>query len=353
MRDDRGMDVVEDPRGGFVLALVVLLLFGIGVAGAVGYQVVLNEAVLSVHAKETQTALSIARAGLASYISKQVGVHDTIVTYSIVGGDAVVTARLVAEVGGQESLYILSSEGVYTDPTFRGSPARRTVYQYARKREVAVDHLAALTQVAGDVRVRAGTDTYGVDQAAEADCTQPKTDIIGIAMGSGLLTTDPSSNVNGTVNSLNVGSTAAVMDSLDIDWTLITNPAFPVDYEGVLPNFSTLPVDSFPVIRFDNLTVSSAESGRGLLLVRGTLTAGVDWLWDGVVLAGYFNPPDGFIQVEGLVVSGLDGVGGLTDLRRGSSAQGAEIIYNRCHAFKAGRALSHFVPAGGTWWEQM
>ena len=81
-----GPEVVDDPRGGFVLSLVVLLLFGIGVAGAAGYQVVLSEALLSVHAKETQTALSIARAGLRSYIGKQIGVHEDTVTYSIEGG---------------------------------------------------------------------------------------------------------------------------------------------------------------------------------------------------------------------------------------------------------------------------
>ncbi len=126
-----GLEVVGDPRGGFVLALVVLLRFGIGVAGAAGYQIVFNEALLSVHAKETQTALSIARAGLRSYIGKQIGVHEDTVTYSIEGGDAVVTARLVAEIDDFETLYLLRSEGVYTDPTFTGSAARRTVYQYA------------------------------------------------------------------------------------------------------------------------------------------------------------------------------------------------------------------------------
>ena len=132
--------VPDDPRSGFVLALVVLLLFAIGVLGAAGYQVVLNEALLSVQAKETQTALSIARAGLRSYIGKQIGVHEDTVTYSIEGGDAVVTARLVAEVDDYETLYLLKSEGVYTDPTFTGSAARRTVYQWAVKREVVLDH---------------------------------------------------------------------------------------------------------------------------------------------------------------------------------------------------------------------
>ena len=148
-----GLEVVDDPRGGFALALVVLLLFGIGVAGAAGYQVVFNEALLSVHAKETQTALSIARAGLRAYIGKQIGVHEDQVTYSIAGGDAVITARLVSEIDDFETLYLLGSQGVYTDPTFTGSAARRTVYQYAVKREVALNHVATMTQVTGDLFV--------------------------------------------------------------------------------------------------------------------------------------------------------------------------------------------------------
>jgi hypothetical protein len=116
--------------------------------------VVLNEAVLSVHTKETQTALSIARAGLRMYMGKQMGVeHDDIITYPLEGGDAVVTARRVAEVDGHETLYLLSSEGVYADPTFEGSPARRTVYQYVKKRGVVLDHMAALTQATGGIPI--------------------------------------------------------------------------------------------------------------------------------------------------------------------------------------------------------
>ena len=168
--------IVDDPGGGFVLALVVLLLFGMGVAGAASYQVVLNEALLSVHAKETQTSLSIARAGLRWYTGQQIGVHDDTITYSMEGGDAVVTARLVSKISDYETLYLLGSEGVYTDQTFTGSAARRTVYQYAIKREAALDHMAALVQVSGPVRLHNGTSTFGVDQALADDCEQSQTD---------------------------------------------------------------------------------------------------------------------------------------------------------------------------------
>ncbi|MCH7857765.1 MAG: hypothetical protein IIB37_13505, partial [Gemmatimonadetes bacterium] len=192
-----GAEVVDDDRGGFVLALVVLLLFGIGVAAAAGYQIVFSEALLSVHAKETQTALAIARAGLRSYIGKQVGVHDPLVTYSIEGGDAVVSARLVAEIDDFRTLYLLRSEGVYTDPTFTGSAARRTVYQYAVKREVALDHMAAFTQVTGNVLVDDGADVDGNDGAGSSECEQTSVDIYAAMMGTGTLTIQSGNPLHG------------------------------------------------------------------------------------------------------------------------------------------------------------
>ena len=255
------LEVVDDPRGGFVLALVVLLLLGIGVAGAAGYQVVLSEALLSVHAKETQTALSIARAGLQSYMGKQIGVHEDTVTYSIEGGDAVVTARLVSEINDFETLYLLGSEGVYTDPTFTGSAARRTVYQYAVKREVALEHVAAVTQASGNVYVDDNARLWGNDQASVADCEQTSGDLVAVLMGSGGLSIS-GSPLNGSADSVTYGSYAAVLDSLGINWSVLTSTDFPVDYQNSWPSCG-LPADSFTVTRWSgNLTAPSGACGR-------------------------------------------------------------------------------------------
>ncbi len=89
-----------------------------------------------------------------------------------------------------ESLYLLRSEGVYTDPTFTGSAARRTVYQYAIKREIALDHMAALTQVTGDLFVRTNAHMDGDDGATVAACEQTSAMVIGVMMGSGSLTVE-------------------------------------------------------------------------------------------------------------------------------------------------------------------
>ena len=351
-----GLEVVDDPRGGFVLALVVLLLFGIGVAGAAGYQVVLSEALLSVHAKETQTALSIARAGLRSYIGKQIGVHEDTVTYSIEGGDAVVTARLVSEINDFETLYLLGSEGVYTDPTFTGSAARRTVYQWAVKREVALDHLAALTAASGAVQmIDSNASVRGNDQASPVACEQTSEDIVGVLMAAGWdLDATSSGNINGSADSLRYASYAAVVDSLGIDWPLLTSADFPVDYQDTWPT-CPMPADTFPVIRWTGEAhVGSSTCGRGVLIVTGPLWIYNGFLWDGVVLAGARirdHPCCGAVayRINGLAVTGLSGAG----LNMDDMKEDQEIYYNRCMAFKAGKRLSHFRALGSTWWEEM
>ena len=342
-----GPESVDDPRGGFVLALVVLLLFGIGVAGAAGYQVVLSEALLSIHAKETQTALSIARAGLRSYIGKQIGVHEDTVTYSIEGGDAVVTARLVSEINDFETLYLLGSEGVYTDPTFTGSPARRTVYRYAVKREVALDHVAMMTQVTGDLYVENDAHIDGNDGASIGACQQSSVDITAVIMGSGSFTKEDDPIDGPDPEVIYVGS-AAALDAIGIEWDVLTDTDFPVDYEDAWPSCA-LPADSFTVTRFNGpLNAPSSVCGRGVLIVKGNFSAEAGFQWNGILLAGYIVDTTNDYRIDGLVVGGLDGNGTTTAYR-----DGTHIDYHRCYAFQAGKRLSHFEPVGSTWWEEM
>ena len=343
-----GLEVVDDPRGGFVLALVLLLFFAIGVAGAATFQIVHVETLLSVHATERQSALSIARAGLRSYIGKQIGVHEDTVTYSIDGGDAVVTARLVAKIDDFETLYLLESEGVYTDPTFTGSAAWRTVYQYAVKREVALDHVAAVTQVTGNLYVRADAHVDGGDGASLGACEQSSMDLIGVMMGSGSLTIEGGWPIAGNPPTVLLGSTTEALDSIGIDWDVLTATGFPVDYEDAWPSCA-LPADSFTVTRFNgNLNTPYSVCGRGVLIVTGNFLAANGFQWNGILLAGHVVDTPNDYTIDGLVVGGLDGNGTATAYNNFT-----HIRYNRCYVFQAGKRLSRFEPVGGTWWEEM
>ncbi len=347
-----GLEVVDDPRGGFVLALVVLLLFGIGVAGAAGYQIVLSEALLSVHAKETQTALSIARSGLRSYIGKQIGVHEDTVTYSIEGGDAVVTARLVSEIDDFETLYLLRSEGVYTDPTFRGSPARRIVYQYAVKREIALNHVAMMTQVTGDLYIEDDAHIDGNDGASSGTCQQSSVDLTALIMGSGVETIEDEDPIDGpNPEVVRVGSAAAALDSIGINWDVLTDTNFAVDYEDVWPPWGScgLPWASATVTRFNgNVTAPSSVCGKGVLIVTGDFLGAQGFQWNGILLAGHIAFTNDDWRIDGLVVAGLDGNATASQLRNDT-----HIDYHRCYAFAAGKRLAHFEPVGNTWWEEM
>ena len=64
-------------RGGFVMVMVVFLLFAVAVAGATGYQLVSAEAALASGAGEAQEALAAARAGLERYVGEHIGVAAT------------------------------------------------------------------------------------------------------------------------------------------------------------------------------------------------------------------------------------------------------------------------------------
>ena len=168
-----------------------------------------------------------------------------------------ITARLVSEIDDFETLYLLGSQGVYTDPTFTGSAAQRTVYQYAIKREVAMNHVAMMTQVTGDLYVEDDAHIDGNEEAG-AGCPQASVDITALIMGSGSVTVqagdDPIDGPNPEIVFL--GTSAAALNAIGIDWAVLTDPAFPVDYENTWPSCA-LPVDSFTVTRFNGNLSSS------------------------------------------------------------------------------------------------
>ncbi len=342
-----------DTRAGFALALVVLLRFAIAVAGATGYQMVHGEWSMAVQSSEGQTALGLARAGLQRYIAEQVGVFADTVTYSLNGGDAVVAARKIADVNDHSSLYLLSAEGVYSDPSTTQSPARRTVYQYAVHKETPVDWLSAITQSSGSLTVENGATIAGGDISTTLDCPDgggPA--VVGVAAGADPVSFNPA-NITGSADSILLGTHATVLDTLDLSWSTLMSPTFPVDFDGVWA--SSIPVDSFPVVRFNSNQIGYGwTSGKGVLIVNGSFQPQWGFTWDGIILTAHFNPMSGGFNFErqfivrGAVFSGLDGLASATFFN-----SDGRIDYHRCNVIQSARALGHFRAIGNTWWESM
>lgn len=336
---------------GFALALVVLLLFAVGVLGATGYQLAVLSSALSTQAQEGQRALSIARAGLQRYIGDQIGTPADTATYAINGGDAVVTSRWVAAISDNEALYVISSEGVYLDPRSSGAAARRTVHQYAKRRAAALDFDAALTMASGSVIVQNGGEVVGRDQAGAGACSQSSADIAGLVFGTGVASWN-GSDLQGNPDTVRVGSYQAVLNSLGLSWDVLTDPSFTPDFENTWP-LSSVPADSFPVVRFTgDVDAWGFFSGRGVLIVQGALKPMWGFTWDGIVLVEKLTPlTSGWsfqkrYSLQGVVVAGLDDLGSTLTVTNPAS-----IEYDRCHAFNAGNSIAYFRPIDEAWWE--
>jgi hypothetical protein len=338
-------------RGGFALAMVVLLLFAIAVAGAAGFQVVSNEFTLATQNRDSQEALIVARAGLQRFLGETVGVVGDSVSYAIGNGIATVTTRKVLEKDSLNHLYYIRSEGAVADARAPAFPATRVVAQYAWHRLNPIPLNGALWVSGGSTQLSRsffGLPAYanGFDHATASDCPGGGTaGTAGVVKGSGSLTT--------SLGATNVGNPAlttytgfsAMYDTVGIRWDILSNPSFPVDFDGTPP--SGIPADSFPVVRYvGDLTAHFTWSGRGVLIVTGTLTPGWGFDWEGIILAGALRDAGWFSPyVKGMLIAGLNGPNPSITISSG------RYYYDSCKAYAANKSLSYLQVVDSTLFE--
>lgn len=335
----------DDARAGFALALVVLMLFAIAVAGITGYQLVGTELALSTQNRDALKALSVAHAGLQRFLGEQVGAVVDSASYAIGDGVATVTARRVVAKDSLNHLYYIRATGTVADPRTPSNPARRTVGTYAWQRLAPIPLKGALWVSGGALQISYsgyfGTIAHvdGYDHATLADCAGGGTaGTAGVVRG-GTVSTSGGATYVGNPPSVGYAGFAAVYDSVGIRWDVLTSPSFPVDFEGVMPDFGLLPADSFPIVRFNEGLTADYTHGRGVLLVKGTFVPGYDFQWDGIILAGrlgnvgssYGAPP----HIQGMLIGGLNGS------NPDATLQSGVYDYHSCNAYKADRALSY------------
>lgn len=301
-------------EGGFVLALVVLMLFAISVAGAAGYLVVNTEFDMARYAGDGTEATTVARAGLHRFVAEQLGVVGDSVSYAIGGGVALVTTRKIAEEDANTHLYYIRSEGSVTDPLVPGTPARSVVGAYAYYHYRPLKALGAMVVAAeGGWSQNSGADVDGNDQNSSSDCADggqpPIPGIIAMSSAGSLSSGDLDGSPPSETWS---GGYSEIYDSVAIRWDILTDPNLPVDFEDVHPNYGSLPADSFPVVRVNGyFNPGSSWSGRGLLIVNGEFDAASSFYWNGIVLAGAVDDiHEGHIR--GMLVAGLDGPNSLS-----------------------------------------
>lgn len=326
---------VVGSRGGFVLALVVLMLFAISIMGGAGYLIVSSEARMARYATQGEEALAIARGGLHRFTSEQLGVVADSMRYAIGAGETLVTARRMATVDPVTDVYFIRSEAVIVDPFAPGTPARRVVGAYAHHRRRPVPLHAAVVLSVEDLLVGNNSTVSGIDVGG-AVCPGGAAPSIGGAIAredidvAGTLVGTPPAQLWG-------GGYSQFMTQMGLRFDVLSDPTFPVDFEDVQPDFSTLPADSFPVVRINgSLNGTSPWSGRGVLIVRDQFDANPSFTWEGIVLAGWVD--DRVMgNIAGMLVGGFSG----TEPHEEVEIRNGEIRYHSCNVSRANESLSY------------
>lgn len=335
---------------GFALAIVVLLLFAIAIAGATGYQVISTEAFQAQQAAETSRAMAVAQGGLEWFIGGHRGLIPDTATYAINGGTARITARKVATLSFEEDLYLVRSEGSFTDRRYPQIPAVRIAAQYATYKKVPLNTLGPIVTTSNRVRVMRFGSVNGNDHAYSGQC--PGAPVSPEAGAVALSTVEASGGgtILGSPVGLALGSSANVADSIRLAWDVYSDPTFPVDYDGSWPGYSSLPSDSFPVVRWNgDFSPNWTRSGRGVLIVTGTLRIPIFsfWYWTGLVIAGDLEnvPEFAFWTLQGALVAGQGTTMSDWDMESGN------VDYHSCYVTWAGYSLAHLSPMSNSWWE--
>jgi hypothetical protein len=325
-------------RGGFVLAFVVLLLFSIAVASATGYMIVNSEFGMAKHSSDGAEALTVARAGLERFIAEQIGVVDDTVVYALGDGIAEVTSRKLLARDSVTDFYYIRSEATVTDIFAPSSPARRVVGATAIHRRRPLPHHAVFTIAANQVNVNAnasGSVARGNDHNSSANCSGGGASAIPGVVARVSVTELNSTDIQGTPQwEIWPGGSAAVRDSIKVRWDILSDPDFPLEFDGTWPNFGSLPADSFPVVRHYGW-LSTNIVGRGVLIVVGTFDPTPSFVWDGIVLAQH---ADDYLEgtIRGTVVAGLDGPNSYSTVNANMNAR-----YYSCSVYAANESLSY------------
>lgn len=327
--------VCVDAEGGFVLAFVVFMLFAISVAGITGYLVVNSEFELSKYSSQGAEALAVSRAGLERFVAEQIGTVPDTTTFALGNGVATVTTRRLFARDSLTDIYYVRSEGTVDDIFTPGSPARRVVGGYAVHHRRPLAHHAVVMIAANNVDVDNGGEVHGWDHNAAADCPGGNADdITGLIARISVSEGDPT-DIEGTPDTeIWSGGWTEMTDSVGLRWDILSDSDFPVDHVNSLPNFASIPADSFPVIRYTGW-VSASFTGRGVLIVDGVFDPGPSFSWDGIVLA---RDVDDVIQgyIDGILVAGFDGPNMYdnVDFR-------TDVNYHSCDVYRANESLSY------------
>lgn len=312
-------------RRGVSLPLVIILLALLAGGVAMGFTRVSGERRIIGDQQAQLEAWSAAQAGLEQYAASLHGAPPTTdsVAISLGGRDTafVRLQQLRPRVGTSAAVYLVRSRGRSRSAErydVHTPPAERTVAQLAVHPALTMDVDAAWTSIGG-LNKNGGSGTLsGADRCGAA----PPVAGVGVPTtaaggGPGYEQSGGASVPNGDPPIQDMGpDPAAAAENVDIDWDgIVNNGALPpnFEYNGNAGWPTPSQFNDWPIVRVNgDRSLGPADDGRGILIVTGNLSLSGTFVWDGVILVGGAITSDGYNNVYGATISGLNVQLGMT-----------------------------------------
>jgi hypothetical protein len=351
-------------RRGFAIPVALLIIAALTIMVAGGFSLVSAERRSVADQKSQISAFRIAEQGLELFLIRRdslmaghpgfshvPGATPDTAVIPMTGGVATVTlTRLRPVKGSQSGLYVARSRGVETTGAYAGTPQGvRTVAQYVLWEPAPMQVLAGWTALSG-LQKNGGAGTLG-----------------------GIDLCHDSAAVAGVVVPVNPGYTGKVVavgnppvdsvapDSVAIDWNNIINGNV-ITPSIIMPGMAwpTAAMEAayaddnstyYPIVRFNGDMVLPS-SGRGMLIITGSLTVNGSIGWKGVIMVGDDIVSNGNNGIEGATVSGLNtkiGTYQPGDIDPSTANGTKEYNYNSCEVAKATTTMGALVTLRNTW----
>jgi len=298
-----------------VLSLVLIVVLSATAAAALG-MVGSERRVVEDHEAAAE-AHALARSAYDQFLANPTGFIPTFAPTTFAGPDSahivfsegyawVKVQRVRPSVGGSAPLFLIRSRAVRTiNRPVRTPVAERVFAQYAQWQDVEMPALAAWTSLSGITKA-GGTGTI-----SGADNCGASTPVAGVAVPNvpGYVQSGGTSVPTGSPPILNMGNQNQANGMVGVDWvTILGGMALSADVVlpgGAWPSFANSTY--WPVIYVDQASdFTLPSSGRGMLIVKNSMTIVGGQQWDGIILVGGTFTSNGINVVNGALVTGLN-----------------------------------------------
>ena len=331
---------------GFALILVLFVLVGLTAMATAGFLATDSEYQVSENHSSNVHALNAANSGLYDYLGNTTTGVDT-VTYSYTNASVTVFGEQYLDLGNNRELLRVTANAEYISPV--GDTATRTLHTLAvhAVTDGSFNVTAAFASGTG-INKNGGSGTIsGYDASSAGDCPGAGTnDVAGVAVPPGGYVQSGGTPVpvgNPDVDDSQPG--LAQLLATGIDWDAMINgtglqPDYTVPPDS-WPNFGSLPTTEWPVIYVTDAeyNIGASYDGRGVIVARHDVRMDGSFEWDGIMLVGGRIISNGYQQIRGATVTGLNLLLGEAVLANDIGNGNKTFQYNSCNVLDATSAL--------------